>query len=695
MDNITIQAHQAEKIHIGDKILCWRTGQLIGKDETIKLEPRPLAFLYYFCQHPQQPISREQLLEFVWDNRFVSDDAIRGVVKKLREALGDNAKSPSYIKTIPLKGYMLIAAIRPVDAKPTITGSVIRHWQNKHTFITLFSVLISTLILWLTLYQTNDTAEVPLIKIEKLTKLSGSEGDGSFNEPLQTLIFSHRKSIHSAYALYRKHLPSSKVERLTFEDAGHYHPRFSPDSSLVSYIRETNDGLENVIANYSTEGLTHETVIVDNGSKKEVLSWSADGQSLYFRSSQFERSRQESTAIYRYMLSNRQWQQVTFPHVKGSGDQLAEESRDGRYLAIIRNTSDRRFSLLILDLLNKQIIIEQPLPFLAQKIMWLDKQADRLAISGFNGQLYYFDIELKTLTHQEGLTSQLNEMFYDCGEHCFYMRQAKLNVFDISEIPNPFNKRIKLASTYFESKHSELYPVYNNTGNSVYFIRKDENGVHMMRHTPEITEEKLFSVNSNNNISQLSIHPDEVYIAGKIEGRVFTYNLQNQQLLFITSQEELISMSGWSRDGQFLYFSRLDSPNTVLLKYDIEAKEIIAQQADNKGYFELTDGRDFIIDKNNNLLQQINQKKQKLIVNLPRSGLGNWQIHNEFLYYIEIKGPTVYINQHNLTTGKNIRKTLFENESVAIFSLHPSGHKMLITKSLSDEGDLVKVQLKK
>ena len=162
MDNIDIQAHKAEKIHIGDKVLCWRSGQLVGKDETVKLEPRPLAFLYYLCQHPHQLISREQLLASVWDNRFVSDDAIRGVVKKLREALGDNAKSPSYIKTVPLKGYMLIAPIKPVATNATTESPVVKQWQNKRAFIAIaiVSVLVTALVVWLSLHKTRAVASM-------------------------------------------------------------------------------------------------------------------------------------------------------------------------------------------------------------------------------------------------------------------------------------------------------------------------------------------------------------------------------------------------------------------------------------------------------------------------------------------------------------------------------------------------------
>jgi hypothetical protein len=113
-----------------------------------------------------------------------------------------------------------------------------------------------------------------------------------------------------------------------------------------------------------------------------------------------------------------------------------------------------------------------------------------------------------------------------------------------------------------------------------------------------------------------------------------------------------------------------------------------------KGYFELADGRDFIVNDKNVLLQKFSGTADKVIIGLPRSSLGYWAIQQHLLYFVEVKGPAAYINRLDLLTGDKEQKLFFKNERIASFSLHPQGHKMLITKSLSDNGDLVKVQLK-
>lgn len=695
MNKVVFEANNEKNTQIGDKVLCWQTGIILDQEQTIKLEPLPLAFLKYLAQRPGEIIDREQLLAAVWNNRFVSDDAIRGVVRKVREALNDNAKAPTYIKTVPLKGYMLIASVGTVSKAVVEQAPISKKITLVYTVMGSLGLLTIVFMNWFAGQYSSQPIEnnPPAIAIERLTYMSGMESMGNYSEQLQTIIFSHMKDMSESASLYRKNLVNGRVERLTFDKGGHYNARFSPDSSQVAYIRETSESAENIITSYSSSGLSDAQHRIDSDQNKEILSWSANGESLYFRSSQFEPQQTGSTSIYRYNLANRDWQQVTFPHVQGSGDRMAEESADGRFLAVVRNTSDSRNSLLIMDLLKKQITREQALPFSPTKLLWLNKQNKRIAMSNHKGELYFFDIEQSTLQAQSGLAGDLSDVFYDCGENCFYMRQGKLNKLDMVEIPNPFDKGVKTASTHYESDHSEYYPTYNQTGDAVYFVRKDQSAMHLMRHTPTHTGETLFSIKATNSVSQLSIHPKEEYLGGKIEGRAFIFNLKNKKLTFITSQEAFVNISSWSRNGQYLYFSRLEQGHSVLLKYDVNSAQITPVEQNMKGLYELAQGRTFVIDEQDVLYQQTANGKREKIIKLPIFKLGGWQIQDKFLYFLEIKGISVYINQLNLNNGKRVRKILHQNQRLDRFSLHAQGHKLLITKMLSDEGNLVKVKL--
>jgi hypothetical protein len=64
-------------------------------------------------------ISRDEIIETVWDGRVVSDSAIDSRIKSARQALGDDGTVQRFIKTIHRKGFRFVA-----DARVVGSGSV-------------------------------------------------------------------------------------------------------------------------------------------------------------------------------------------------------------------------------------------------------------------------------------------------------------------------------------------------------------------------------------------------------------------------------------------------------------------------------------------------------------------------------------------------------------------------------------------
>ncbi len=69
-----------------------------------------MQVLVRLAQQPGQVVSREQLLAAAWADTFVTDDVLKRSIE-LRRALGDDARQPVYIETIPKGGYRLIAPV--------------------------------------------------------------------------------------------------------------------------------------------------------------------------------------------------------------------------------------------------------------------------------------------------------------------------------------------------------------------------------------------------------------------------------------------------------------------------------------------------------------------------------------------------------------------------------------------------------
>jgi DNA-binding winged helix-turn-helix (wHTH) protein len=98
-------------------------GQLTSIDQQvaaiIRLEPQLHSLLNYFLRHPHVVLTKDLLLENVWPQDAGSDAAVMRAVGALRKVLGDDARSPRYIATVPKKGYRWLADITPSNLNLT------------------------------------------------------------------------------------------------------------------------------------------------------------------------------------------------------------------------------------------------------------------------------------------------------------------------------------------------------------------------------------------------------------------------------------------------------------------------------------------------------------------------------------------------------------------------------------------------
>jgi hypothetical protein len=85
------------------------------------LEPRVFDLLLTLVERPGLTASRDHLIETVWGETDGSDEALSQAVAKLRRALGDDARAPRFIETVPKLGYRWIfeeEAGRPMPPAP-------------------------------------------------------------------------------------------------------------------------------------------------------------------------------------------------------------------------------------------------------------------------------------------------------------------------------------------------------------------------------------------------------------------------------------------------------------------------------------------------------------------------------------------------------------------------------------------------
>lgn len=88
-------------------------GELRKQGVKIKLQEQPFQILQVLLERPGEVLTREELQRRIWPaDTFVDfDKGLYSAIKKLREALGDEANTPRYIETVPKRGYRFIAPV--------------------------------------------------------------------------------------------------------------------------------------------------------------------------------------------------------------------------------------------------------------------------------------------------------------------------------------------------------------------------------------------------------------------------------------------------------------------------------------------------------------------------------------------------------------------------------------------------------
>lgn len=83
-----------------------------------RLEPKAMDVLCLLAARAGQTLTRDELLEKAWEGRLVVEGTLSRIILSLRQALGDDARAPSFIETVPKRGYRLLLTPQREDSEP-------------------------------------------------------------------------------------------------------------------------------------------------------------------------------------------------------------------------------------------------------------------------------------------------------------------------------------------------------------------------------------------------------------------------------------------------------------------------------------------------------------------------------------------------------------------------------------------------
>jgi TolB-like protein/DNA-binding winged helix-turn-helix (wHTH) protein len=113
--------------------------ELYKQGVRIRLQHQPFHILLMLLEHPGRMVTREELRQALWPrDTFVDfDQGLNKAINKLRESLSDSAEHPTFIETLPKRGYRFIA---PVEAGPPM------RWRQWAWLV--LAAIVASLALW-------------------------------------------------------------------------------------------------------------------------------------------------------------------------------------------------------------------------------------------------------------------------------------------------------------------------------------------------------------------------------------------------------------------------------------------------------------------------------------------------------------------------------------------------------------------
>jgi DNA-binding winged helix-turn-helix (wHTH) protein/Tol biopolymer transport system component len=93
---------------------------LVKGGKSLAAEPKAFRVLLFLLRNPKRLVTKDEILNAVWNDCAVSDNSLTRSIATLRRLLGDDSREPRFIATVPTVGYRFLCDV--VAAEENVNG---------------------------------------------------------------------------------------------------------------------------------------------------------------------------------------------------------------------------------------------------------------------------------------------------------------------------------------------------------------------------------------------------------------------------------------------------------------------------------------------------------------------------------------------------------------------------------------------
>ena len=256
---------------------------LEGPEGKTLLEPKASSLLNYFIQNPSRDLSRDELLQNVWDGQIVSDGAINRVVVQLRKNLSDDSKIKHLIVTVPKVGYRFVGTIEPApEPSQKMKQKTFRH--STTAIIGLVLLPIFALV-----YFSNTQQQTPPTNanLSPIVRLSNEQFNAAPSPLTEQIVYSQITDTGSQ--LFLGKTSGTEQHKIGAEGGSAQGATWAPkDNMLVYRFIAGNACAFHMIHFQKGTASAPQTIYECMPSDRISFAFSANGKKLYFTEQETE-----------------------------------------------------------------------------------------------------------------------------------------------------------------------------------------------------------------------------------------------------------------------------------------------------------------------------------------------------------------------------------------------------------------------
>lgn len=344
------------------------TLKLMKSGIPVQVEPKAFKVLLFLIDNRGRLVEKDEILNSVWKETSVTENALTREIAKLRRVLGDDPKQPRYIQTVHTRGYRFIAEVeisngaakngevpqngdvasgngaqpgllpqtfqqsdygvkREVEKRPLHDGRILR---RAILLIATVCVFVIAAVAALKFFREPGSTAAPIVvEIMPITTAPELDLNPTFSPDGNSLAYSSDRS--GTFEIYAKPLAAGGREiQLTADGNQNMEPAWSPDGEYIAYHSAKRGGIWLMPA---LGGVARQLTAFGCHP-----AWSRDGLMIAFQSESFHDMLQpyaNSAAICTIPAQGGTPNQITEAGRPAGGHMFPSWSKDGKRIAFL------------------------------------------------------------------------------------------------------------------------------------------------------------------------------------------------------------------------------------------------------------------------------------------------------------------------------------------------------------------------